>query len=97
MNKLEREEQNKCPICFEGFLRYKCLLYWCISSIVISLIVATVISIALMVIILLSWGNKEEEICSPIPMNTSSRRLSNQEIFTNYLQKFNTYFNSYAM
>jgi hypothetical protein len=24
MNKLEKEEQNKCPICFEGFLRHNC-------------------------------------------------------------------------
>jgi hypothetical protein len=45
----------------------------------ISLAIATVISIALMAIILISFGNKEEEICFPIQKKTSSRLLRNQE------------------
>jgi hypothetical protein len=53
---------------------------WCISSIIISLIVATLISIVLMAIILMVSGNKQEEICIPIPMKVSIRRLKNQEI-----------------
>jgi hypothetical protein len=80
MNKLEREEQNKWDICFEGFLKHKC---WCIFSIII---VETVISIALMAIILMSWGHKEEEICFPMTMKTSTRRLSNQESTSKSLQ-----------
>jgi hypothetical protein len=63
LKRVEKEEDNKFPCCFEGFLRHKCLLCWCISSITISLAIATVISIALMAIILMSFGNKEEEIC----------------------------------
>jgi hypothetical protein len=66
LKRLETEEDNKFPCCFEGFLRHKCLLCWCISSIIISLAIATVISIALMTIILMSFGNKEKEICYPI-------------------------------
>jgi hypothetical protein len=53
LKRLEKEEDNKFPCCFEGFMRHKCLLYWCISSIIISLAIATVISIALMAIILM--------------------------------------------
>jgi hypothetical protein len=48
LKRLEKEEDNKFPCCFESFLRHKCLLCWCISSIIISLAIATVISIALM-------------------------------------------------
>jgi hypothetical protein len=55
LKKLEKEEDNKFPCCFEGFLRHKCLLCWCICSIIISLAIATVISIALMAIILMSF------------------------------------------
>jgi hypothetical protein len=75
LKRLEKEEDNKFPCCFEGFIRHTCLLCWCISSIIISLAIATVISIALMAIILMSFGNKEEEICYPIQKKTSSRRL----------------------
>jgi hypothetical protein len=53
LKRLEKEEDNKFPCCFEGFMRHKCLLCWCISSIIISLAIATVISIALMAIILM--------------------------------------------
>jgi hypothetical protein len=73
LKRLEKEEDNESPCCFEGFLRHKCLFCWCISKILISLEIATVISIALMVIILMSLGNKEEEICYPIQKKTSSR------------------------
>jgi hypothetical protein len=45
----------------------------------IFLAIATVISIALMAIILMSFGNKEEEICHSIQKKTSSRLLRNQE------------------
>jgi hypothetical protein len=38
-----------------------------------------VISIALMAIILMSLGNKEEEICYPIQKKTSFGLLRNQE------------------
>jgi hypothetical protein len=79
LKRLEKEEDNKFPCCFEGFMKHKCLLCWCISSIIISLAIATVISIALMAIILMSFGNKEEEICYPIQKKTSSRLLRNQE------------------
>jgi hypothetical protein len=50
-----------------------------IFSILILLIIATVISLALMAIILMSWENKEEEICYPIQRKDSSRLLRNQE------------------
>jgi Zn-finger protein len=48
LKRLEKEEDNKFPCCFEGFLRHKCLFCWCIFSILISLAIATVISKALM-------------------------------------------------
>jgi hypothetical protein len=79
LKKLGKEEDNKFPCCFEGFLKHKCLLCWCISSIIISLTIATVISITLMAIILMSFGNKEEEIYHLIQKKTSSRLLKNQE------------------
>jgi flagellar basal body-associated protein FliL len=60
-------------------MRHKCLLCWCISSIIISLVIATVISIALMAILLMSFGNKEEEICYPIQKKSSSRLLKKEE------------------
>jgi hypothetical protein len=44
LKKLEKEKNNKFPCCFEGFLRYKCLFCWCISSILILLVIATVIN-----------------------------------------------------
>jgi hypothetical protein len=44
LKRLEKEEDNKFPCCFESFLRHKCLLA-----------IATVISIALMAIILMSF------------------------------------------
>jgi hypothetical protein len=43
------------------------------------LAIATVISVDLMAIILVSFRNKEEEICYPIQKKTSSRLLKNQE------------------
>jgi hypothetical protein len=55
LKRLEKEEDNKFPCCFEGFLRHKYLFCWCISSILISLAIATVISITLMAIILMSF------------------------------------------
>jgi hypothetical protein len=79
LKRLEKEKDNKFPCYFEGFMRHKCLLCWCISSIIISLVIATVISIALMAIILMSFENKKEEICYPIQKKTSSRLLRNQE------------------
>jgi hypothetical protein len=75
LKRLEKEEDNKFPCCFEGFLRHKCLLCWCISSIIISLAIATVISIALMVIILMSFGNKEEDICNPIQKKIKKNQM----------------------
>jgi hypothetical protein len=63
----EEEELKRLALC------------WCISSIIISLVIATVISIALMAIILMSFGNKEEEIFYPIQKKTSSRLLRNQK------------------
>jgi hypothetical protein len=63
LKKLEKEEDNKFACCFEGFFSHKCLFCWCVSSIPILLSIATVISIALMAIILMSFGNKEEEKC----------------------------------
>jgi flagellar basal body-associated protein FliL len=79
LKRLEKEENNKFLCCFEGFMRHKCLLCWCISSIIISLAIAMVISIVLMAIILMSFGNKEEEKCYPIQKKTSSRLLRKQE------------------
>jgi hypothetical protein len=29
LKRLEKEEDNKFPCCFEGFMRHKCLLCWC--------------------------------------------------------------------
>jgi hypothetical protein len=66
LKRLEKEEDNKFLCCFEEFLRYKCLFCWCISSILISLAIATIISIALMAIILIPWENKGKEICYPV-------------------------------
>jgi hypothetical protein len=54
LKRLEKEEDNKPPCCFEGFLRHECLFCQCVSSILISLAIATMISIALMAIILIS-------------------------------------------
>jgi hypothetical protein len=79
LKRLEKKEDNKFSCCFEGFLRHKCLFCWCISNILILLAIATVISIALMAIILMSFANKEEEICNPIQKKTSSKLLKNQE------------------
>jgi Na+-driven multidrug efflux pump len=46
----------------------------------ISLAVATVISMAIMALILTAYGNKQEEICQSMQIKTNSRLLSNGEI-----------------
>jgi hypothetical protein len=46
----------------------------------ILLAVATTISMAVMALILMAYGNKQEEICQPMQMKTSSRLFSNGEI-----------------
>jgi hypothetical protein len=33
LKRLKKEEDNKFSCCFEGFLRYKYLFCWCVSSI----------------------------------------------------------------
>jgi Zn-finger protein len=43
---LKNLETEEFPCCFEGFLRHNFLFCWCISSILISLAIGTVISIA---------------------------------------------------
>jgi hypothetical protein len=78
LKKLEKEEDNKFPCCLEEFFNHKCLFCWCVFSIPILLTIATVISITLMAIILISWGNKEE-IYYPIQKKSLFRLLKNQE------------------
>jgi hypothetical protein len=46
---------------------------------IISLAIAIVIAMALMAIILMVYGNKEEEICSPINLKFNRRLLKNGE------------------
>jgi hypothetical protein len=48
--------------------------------ILISLAITTTISIAVMVLKLITYGNKQKEICQPMQMKISSRLLSNGEI-----------------
>jgi hypothetical protein len=48
--------------------------------ILISLAVVTIISTTVMALILMAYGNKQEEICQPMQMKTSNRLLSNGEI-----------------
>jgi hypothetical protein len=48
--------------------------------ILILLAVATIISMAVMTLILMAYGNKQEEICQLMQMKTSSGLLSNGEI-----------------
>jgi excinuclease UvrABC ATPase subunit len=81
----EEEEMSEykkehCCFCFEGFLKHKCLFCTCITMILISLAVATTISMAVMALILMAYGNKQEEICQPMQMKISNRLLSNGEI-----------------
>jgi flagellar basal body-associated protein FliL len=77
MKKLDEELQKE-----EEMAEYKkkCLLCICITMILISLAVATVISMAIMALILMAYRNKQEEICQPMQVKTSSRLLSNGEI-----------------
>jgi hypothetical protein len=55
LKRLEKEENNKFSCCFECFLRHKCLFCWCVSRILISLTITTIISITLITIILMSF------------------------------------------
>jgi hypothetical protein len=48
--------------------------------ILISLTVATMISMVVMTLILMAYGNKQEEICQPMQIKTSNKLLSNEEI-----------------
>jgi hypothetical protein len=90
MKKLDEELQKKkemteykkknCYCCFQGFIKHKCLLCICITMILISLVVVTIISMATMALILMAYGNKQEEICQPMQIKTSNRLLSNGEI-----------------
>jgi hypothetical protein len=45
--------------------------------ILISLAVITVISIIIITLILITYGNKQEEICQPIEMKNNDKLLSN--------------------
>jgi hypothetical protein len=81
---LQKEEEEMaeykkkyCYCCFEGFIKHKCILCTCITMILISLAVSTIISMAIMVLLLMAYRNKQEEICQPMQMKTSSRLLSN--------------------
>jgi hypothetical protein len=90
MKKLDQELQKEeemseykkkhCCCCFEGFLKHKYLLCTCITMILISLAVATTISMPVMALIQMAYGNKQEEICQPMQMKTSNKLLSNGEI-----------------
>jgi hypothetical protein len=48
--------------------------------ILISLAAATIITMTVMTLILMTYGNKQEEICQPMQIKTSNRLLSNGEI-----------------
>jgi hypothetical protein len=48
--------------------------------ILISLAVVTIISMAVMALILMVYGNKQEEIYQPIQIKTNNKLLSNEKI-----------------
>jgi hypothetical protein len=75
----EEEKALYCLCCFRGFYKHPCLLCTCITMLIISLSIATVIAMALMAIFLMAYGNKEEEICSPINTKVNKRILKNGE------------------
>jgi hypothetical protein len=56
-----KKKHNCC--CFEGFIKHKCLLCTCITIFLISLAITTIISMIIMALILMAYGNKQEEIC----------------------------------
>jgi hypothetical protein len=47
------------------------------NNILILLAVTTTISMAVMALILMAYGNKQEEICQPMEMKNSDKLLSN--------------------
>jgi hypothetical protein len=78
LDKKKKKWQNvrkKIVVCFDGFINHKCLLCIYIAMIFIFLAVVTIISI--MILILMAYGNRQEEICQ---IRTSNRLLSNGEI-----------------
>jgi hypothetical protein len=76
--KQEKNLLNCC--CFKGFMKHKYLLCICITMILISLAVIAVISMTIMVLISMVYGNKQEEISQLMKIKISNRLLSNAEI-----------------
>jgi hypothetical protein len=72
------KKKNLCIVVVA--CKHPCLVYCCVTMIVISQIISAIISIVLMAIILMSWGNKEEEICYSINnLKTQHFFLANSE------------------
>jgi hypothetical protein len=87
--KLQKEEEElaeykkkHCCCCFEGFINHKCLLCTCITMILISLAVATVISMAMMALLLIVRGNRllsNGEISEVVPPEKKLQIISQNE------------------
>jgi hypothetical protein len=84
--KMAEYKKKHCCYCFESFIKNKCLLCTYITMILISLTITTIISMAVMALILMAYGNKQEEICQPIQMKMENYSPSRKEV-TNCITK----------
>jgi hypothetical protein len=70
--------QNFC-FCFEGFYKHKYLIFTCLGLLLFSIIISTILAMVLSVALLTKYGNINEDICYPIQKINQARMLSNGE------------------
>jgi hypothetical protein len=73
----EKDIFQNITCCFEGFCKHKCLCINCLTLLVFSLIISTMIAMVLSAILLNAYGNIQEDICSP------TQKLNNMKILAN--------------
>jgi hypothetical protein len=74
----EKDIFQNIGCCFEEFCKHKSLCINCITLLIFSLIISTIIAMALSTILLGIYGNTQKDIFNPIQRMENMRRLANR-------------------
>jgi hypothetical protein len=75
----EKDMVQSFCFCFEGFCRYKCLIFNCLALLFFSIIISTILAMVLSAALLAKYGNIRKDICYPIQRLNQVRMLFNGE------------------
>jgi hypothetical protein len=66
-NQEEKDIVQSFCFCFEGFCRYKCLIFNCLVLLLFSIVISTILAMVfLLAVLLANYSNIKKDICYPI-------------------------------